>query len=63
MLINNLMNWVTTRVPALWSEEGQDLAEYALVLVFIAVVAVLGITTLGGTISGVLTQINTGLGG
>lgn len=63
MMINTLFNWAKINVPALSNEEGQDLAEYALVLVFIAVIAVAGVTALGGTVSGVFDQINSGLSG
>lgn len=63
MMINTLFNWAKVNVPALNNEDGQDLAEYALVLVFIAVVAVAGVTTLGGTVSGVFDQITSGLSG
>lgn len=63
MMVNTLFNWAKNNVTALNNEDGQDLAEYALVLVFIAVIAVAGVTTLGGTVSGVFAAINTGLGG
>ena len=32
------------------NEDGQDLAEYALILVFVVVVCVAGVTTLGSTV-------------
>ena len=38
-------------------EEGQGLAEYALILAFIAVVAVVALTFLGPKISGLLSSI------
>jgi pilus assembly protein Flp/PilA len=38
-------------------EEGQDLAEYALLIALIAVVAVAAVTLLGTTISSVLANI------
>jgi pilus assembly protein Flp/PilA len=39
-------------------EEGQDLIEYALLVALIAIVAMVGVTTLGNTISNVFwTQI------
>jgi pilus assembly protein Flp/PilA len=38
-------------------EEGQTLAEYALVLALIAVVAVAALTLLGGNIASILTSI------
>ena len=63
MLMNNLMNWAKVSIPQIATEDGQDLAEYALVLVFIAVVAVAGVTALGGTVSGIFDQITSGLSG
>jgi pilus assembly protein Flp/PilA len=38
-------------------EEGQGLAEYALILAFIAVVAILALTFLGTTISSLLSNV------
>lgn len=63
MMMNTLMNLAKLAAPVANNEDGQDLAEYALVLVFIAVVAVAGVTTLGGTVSGVFDQITSGLSG
>jgi pilus assembly protein Flp/PilA len=42
-------------------QEGQTLAEYALVLVLIAIVAILALTALGVNISNVLTNIGTAI--
>ena len=39
------------------AEEGQDLAEYALVIALVAVIAVGALTTLGGNISSTLSNI------
>jgi len=39
------------------NEEGQDLAEYALVIALVAVIAVGALTTLGGNISNTLSNI------
>lgn len=45
-----------------WTDEsGQDLAEYALLLVFIALVVVAGLTTLGPVIRDKFTDIATEL--
>ena len=44
-------------------EEGQGLAEYALILVLIAIVVIGVLELLGGQISDVFQQITTGLGG
>jgi len=38
-------------------EEGQDLAEYGLVIALIAVIAIAALTLLGGSISGILASI------
>lgn len=38
-------------------EEGQGLAEYALILALIAIIAILALTFLGGQISSILSQI------
>ena len=42
-------------------EEGQGLAEYALILVLIAVVVIAAVTALGAQIDSVFGQITTGL--
>ena len=39
------------------NQKGQSLAEYALILALIAVVAIAALTLLGGNISGILQQI------
>ena len=44
-------------------EEGQDLSEYALLLFLIVIAAVAAVTLLGGTISNVLDQVSSALGG
>ena len=51
-----------TLLKRLWQDEqGQDLVEYALLLVLIALVAVSTLKTLGQTISSVFTNANTAL--
>lgn len=47
-LINSFLMWLHR------DDEGQGLAEYALILVFIAIVAILALTFLGSQISGIL---------
>jgi Flp pilus assembly pilin Flp len=42
---------------AIRSEEGQGLTEYALILVFIAIIAILALTFLGTTVSNVLSTV------
>ena len=44
-------------------EEGQGLAEYALILVFIAIVVIAALTTLGTQLDSVFGDITAGLGG
>ncbi|NJK79087.1 MAG: Flp family type IVb pilin [Chloroflexaceae bacterium] len=44
-------------------EEGQGLVEYALILVLIAIVVIGILTVLGGRVSEVFSEINSGLGG
>jgi pilus assembly protein Flp/PilA len=46
-----------TFLTRLRDQTGQGLAEYALILAFIAVVAVLALTFLGGDISSLLSQV------
>jgi pilus assembly protein Flp/PilA len=55
---NNTVAYFTTWLSAvLRKEEGQGLAEYALILALIAVVAILALVFLGGKISGILSNI------
>jgi Flp pilus assembly pilin Flp len=44
-------------VRALRGEEGQGLAEYALILAFVAVVAILALTFLGVSITSILSSV------
>lgn len=39
-------------------EQGQDLAEYALLLVFIAVACIVGVTALGGRIMAIFNDLS-----
>lgn len=50
----NVLNMIIERLNR---EDGQALAEYALVLAFIAIVCVLAVTALGLAISGALSGI------
>lgn len=56
-----LINWVQTQVNLLRGEEGQDLAEYALLLALIAVVAIAAVAFLGTQISTILSQLGSAL--
>jgi pilus assembly protein Flp/PilA len=52
------MALITTLLAALRrDEEGQGLAEYALILALIAIVAILALIFLGGQISGILSNV------
>jgi pilus assembly protein Flp/PilA len=42
-------------------EEGQGLAEYALILALIAIVAIVALLFLGGAISGILNTVGTSI--
>jgi pilus assembly protein Flp/PilA len=48
-------------VASMRDEEGQGLAEYALILVFIAIVAIAALTFLGSDISSILSKVATSL--
>ena len=52
--LHELLGALLTRVRA---EEGQTFVEYALLVVFIALVAVLGATILGSSISSIFSSI------
>jgi pilus assembly protein Flp/PilA len=52
-----MVNYLKTK------EEGQGLAEYALILVLIAIVCVAALIFLGGSISGVLSCIGSNIAG
>jgi pilus assembly protein Flp/PilA len=52
-----LLYALSNLVAAMREEEGQGLAEYALILFFIAVVAIAALTFLGSDISSLLSQV------
>ena len=56
-----MVDFLLSRYAALESEEGQGLAEYALILSLIAVVAIVALGLMGGAISDILDQITAGL--
>ena len=62
-LMNQLISMVNGFVAASKKEEGQGLAEYALILVLIAIVVIAALTTLGTQIDSVFGDITAGLGG
>ncbi len=50
--------WLTTRFSAFTSDRrGQGLAEYALILALIAIVAILALIFLGGQVSKILSTV------
>ena len=52
------MSYITALISSFRSDdEGQGLAEYALILVFIAIVAILALTFLGTQISTILNKV------
>jgi pilus assembly protein Flp/PilA len=57
-LVIDLQNWLGR---ALRDEEGQGLAEYALILAFIAVVCIAALTLLGVSITSILNSVATHL--
>jgi pilus assembly protein Flp/PilA len=55
-----LLATVIGRLAGLWrNEEGQGFAEYALILVLIAILSILALTLIGGQISSELSAIGT----
>ncbi len=55
-VLNTLINLVDRR-----DEEGQGLAEYALILALIAIVAIIALLFLGGAISQVLSTVGSSI--
>ena len=53
-MLLNLYTWFASRLER---EEGQGLAEYALILALIAIVAIVALIFLGGQISGILSKV------
>ena len=47
------------RLPSIGDEEGQGLAEYALILALIAIVAIIALIFLGGQVSTILNTVGT----
>ena len=54
-----LFAWIQTQIAttSLRREEGQGLTEYALILVFVAIVAIGALTLLGGKITSVISKV------
>jgi pilus assembly protein Flp/PilA len=60
-MLSYLVDLTGRLMGALRDEEGQGLAEYALILAFIAVVAIAALTFLGTDISNLLSNVATKL--
>lgn len=57
-----MLNWVRYIKTWLRAQDGQDLAEYALLIGLIALVAVLAVTAIGLDVKGIFEAISTELG-
>ena len=53
------MSILTGLIDSFHSEEGQGLAEYALILALIAIVAIIALIFLGGQINSILSNVGT----
>jgi pilus assembly protein Flp/PilA len=51
------MSQLLALISSFRKEEGQGLAEYALILALIAIVAIIALIFLGGQVSGILSQV------
>jgi pilus assembly protein Flp/PilA len=60
-MLSQFLLWLKTFVVK--EEEGQTLVEYALIIVLIAIVVILGLTFLGPVINNVFNNIGIRLGG
>jgi pilus assembly protein Flp/PilA len=60
-LLTLFTNLQLSLARALDKEEGQGLAEYALILVLVAIVAIVALTFLGGQVTKVLSTIGNSL--
>ncbi len=49
-MLFQLMNWIAR-------EEGQDLAEYGLVIALVAIAAIVALTALGGSLNTILASV------
>jgi pilus assembly protein Flp/PilA len=55
IIVTALISWLSTAVRR--DEEGQGLAEYALILALIAIVAIVALIFLGGQVSQILSTV------
>ncbi len=51
------MNKIAALISSIRNEEGQGLAEYALILALIAIVAIVALIFLGGQVSNILSTV------
>ena len=58
---SNFCSYVDALIARMQAEQGQTFVEYALLVVFIALVAVLGATILGSSISSLFSSIGANL--
>jgi pilus assembly protein Flp/PilA len=58
-VLNFFVPYLSGLVTSVREEEGQGLAEYALILAFIAIVAIAALTFLGSDISSLLSKVAT----
>jgi pilus assembly protein Flp/PilA len=56
-MLNRFINMKLALARLLEEDEGQGLTEYALILVFIAIIAILALTFLGTSVSNVLSTV------
>lgn len=57
-MLTQMISFLRLYIPALAkNEEGQDLVEYALLIVLIAIVVIGAVTALGGRVNEIFTQI------
>jgi pilus assembly protein Flp/PilA len=55
---HNMMNYISALIASFRSDdEGQGLAEYALILALIAIVAIIALIFLGGQVSKILSTV------
>lgn len=62
-MFTKMMIALNAYMASLKNEEGQGLAEYALIIVLVSLVVVLALTAVGGEIDTVFTDIKTALEG
>jgi pilus assembly protein Flp/PilA len=56
-----VLQYITALIASIRDDEGQGLAEYALILALIAVVAIVALIFLGGQVSGILNTVGSSI--